>query len=368
MKSWLKYICLFACCMPMLSSCVLDEEVLDVAESCQASVELTLSYSDDSPMSRDVSPDDEDGLDDTTPEQKYLSINDIFVLAFEQEEDQTWTLLDYVKDLQLVVGDDNIYTIKGNMPQQSASKTIRFVVLTNLVQNGIVVGENALTSKESVENYLKGMLGETDSAIYDDLIYNYDVANGTWIIADRRIPMWGVSAETTLNRSKINDISEISLYRAVAKVQIWVNGKKGFKGPDNVDFTINRIDIKNVNKQGYCVSREVPDESINVQYQNASVPVNATSRQDISFDNLEVKQYFSDQIYLPEHKYQVGDVVTLTLYYTYNGQDNEVTATFKEDIIRNHSYIFNINMLEEQNGKLYYYVEWEEEDIEVEFN
>lgn len=370
MKSWLKYICLFACCMPMLSSCVLDEEVLDVAESCQATVELTLSYSDDSPMSRDVSPDDEDGsipgLDNTTPEQKYLSINDIFVLAFEQEVDQTWTLLDYVKDLQLVVGNDNIYTIKGNMPQQSASKTIRFVVLTNLVQNGIVVGENALTSKESVENYLKGMLGETDSAIYDDLIYNYDVANdGTWIIADRRIPMWGVSAGTTLNRSKI-DISEISLYRAVAKVQIWVNGKKGFKGPDNVDFTINRIDIKNANKQGYCVSREVPDESINVQYQNASVPVNATSRQDISFDDLEVKQYFSDQIYLPEHKYQVGDVVTLTIHYTYNGQDKQVTATFNEDIIRNHSYIFNINKVNEVTEEIYYVVdEWDEETINI---
>lgn len=369
MKSWLKYICLFACCMPMLSSCVLDEEVLDVAESCQATVELTLSYSDDSPMSRDVSPDDKDGsipgLDTTTPEQKYLSINDIFVLAFEQEEDQTWTLLDYVKDLQLVVGDDNIYTIKGNMPQQSASKTIRFVVLTNLVQNGIVVGENALTSKESVENYLKGMLGETDSAIYDDLIYNYDVANGTWIIADRRIPMWGVSAGTTLNRSKI-DISEISLYRAVAKVQIWVNGKQGFKGPDNVDFTINQIDIKNVNKQGYCVSREVPNESINVQYQNASVPDNATSRQDISFDDLKVKQYFSDQIYLPEHKYQVGDVVTLTIYYTYNGQDKQVTATFNEDIIRNHSYIFNINKVNEVTEEIYYVVdEWDQETINI---
>ena len=75
MKSWLIYICLFACCMPMLSSCVLDEEVVDVAESCQATVELTLSYSADRPMSRDVSPNDDGSipsLDNTTLEQKYL--------------------------------------------------------------------------------------------------------------------------------------------------------------------------------------------------------------------------------------------------------------------------------------------------------
>ena len=70
MKSWVKYIYLFACCTVMLSSCILEEEVLDAADSCETTVELTLSYSDGSPMSRDVSPDDDENLDYTTVEQK----------------------------------------------------------------------------------------------------------------------------------------------------------------------------------------------------------------------------------------------------------------------------------------------------------
>ena len=55
-----------------------------------------------------------------------------------------------------------------------------------------------------------------------------------------------------------------------------------------------------------------------------------------------------------------------TIYYTYNGQDKQVTATFNEDIIRNHSYIFNINKVNEVTEEIYYVVdEWDQETINI---
>lgn len=354
-------------CMTIFSSCTYEEEVL-VIDTNKTSIELKLSYTVEGPMSRDVSPETDGSipeLDYTTPVQKALNEDDIFVLAFEKKEDNKWTLLDIVKDLQCNDNDDESYTIKGNMIQQGENKTIRFVVLTNLLQNGIVESNPELDIKQQILLYFNEMLGKTDSEIYKNLIYSLD---GKWNIDQRRIPMWGISSETHLDQREVKIPNILYLYRAIAKVQIWVNRKNGFKGPDGNFFTINKIEVNNVNKQGYCVSLEAPEEEINIQYTKASIPNTATSRQNISFEDLNITTNYSDEIYLPEHIYNENDKVTLTLYYTYNGQDNEVTATFKEDIIRNHSYIFNINKLEEQNGKLYYYVEWEEEDIEVEFN
>lgn len=376
MKSWLTYICLFVGCILTITSCS-SEADFDVSTD-ETSVELTLSYSGDGPMSRDVGSPDEK-LDYTTTAQCALDVNDIFVLAFEQSNG-TLTLLDIVKDLQLTkANNDYTWTIKGRMPQQGANKTIRFAVLTNLTQNGVVIDEKALDTKAAVETALVGMIGDTDSEIYEKLVYNYNASQGKWVIENRRIPMWGISEATHLNQSEIN-LPPMDLYRAVAKVQIWVNNKQGIAGPDGQsgtddDFIITNIVVNNANAQGYCVSKETPDQAIDVQYEAASVPNNVAKQNAITYTPTgnAARQAYSDLIYLPEQINTNTDAITITINYTYNKEPMVGTIEFKEngvgnrfDVIRNYSYIFNINKISEVTGKVYYVVDqWDNETIDI---
>ena len=68
-------------------------------------------------------------------------------------------------------------------------------------------------------------------------------------------------------------------------------------------------------------------------------------------------------IYLPEKKNEENDNVTITVNYTYNNENLTGTIHFKKDgigdrfdIIRNHSYIFNIKTAVETDQKLIYEV------------
>lgn len=352
MKSWFTYICLFAGCVLSLPSCTYDE-VID-ADTTETSVELTLSYAD-APMSRDVgAKENADGLDYTTEAQCALDIDDIYILAFNADNDQ---LIGLVEDLYFEEDGDNLYytrKIKGRMRPLQTSTSVYFAVLTNLNQNGI---------NSDMVAFLNGMKGQESEVVYQKLIFTTD--DGRWITNRKRIPMWGKTGEATLDKNSLIDRS-CSLYRALAKVQIWVKHREGLVGTDGKNFTITKIVVNNSNAKGYCVSKEIPNNDITIQYQEASVPddngelsvVYTPTGEDIEYEiegsDSKVKyndatQAYSDFIYLPEHLNEEGDEVTLTIHYTYNGKDGEGTIYFKnyEDdtpwqVVRNHSYIFNI--------------------------
>lgn len=358
MKSWFKYICLFAGCVLSLPSCIYDE-VID-ADTTETSVELTLSYAQD-PMSRDVGSKD-DELDYTTETQCALDINDIFILAFKKTDNTTDELIGLVEDLRMVGN-----TIKGRMRPQPSAINVYFAVLANLTQNEIKEANgNEVTDMVA---FLNDMLGQTSDAVYQKLIYNTN--DGRWITNQKRIPMWGKTAIKQLNKGTlINDGCD--LYRAVAKVQIWVNGKEGLVGTtdltsDNDDFKITSIVVNNANSQGYCASLLTPDPSYAIQYEDASVPNSVSTLAPITYipedkdvvyeiDGGEKQSFndaresYSDFIYLPEHDITGGDNdVTITVNFTYNGEERTGTLYFKNyqtgnlwDVIRNHSYVFNI--------------------------
>ena len=358
MKSWFKYICLFAGCVLSLPSCIYDE-VID-ADTTETSVELTLSYAQD-PMSRDVGSKDDES-DYTTETQCALDINDIFILAFKKTDNTTDELIGLVEDLRMVGN-----TIKGRMRPQPSAINVYFAVLANLTQNEIKEANgNEVTDMVA---FLNDMLGQTSDAVYQKLIYNTN--DGRWITNQKRIPMWGKTAIKQLNKGTlINDGCD--LYRAVAKVQIWVNGKEGLAGTtdltsDNDDFKITSIVVNNVNSQGYCASLLTPDPSYAIQYEDASVPNSVSTLAPITYipedkdvvyeiDGGEKQSFndaresYSDFIYLPEHEITGGDNdVTITVNFTYNGEERTGTLYFKNyqtgnlwDVIRNHSYVFNI--------------------------
>ena len=362
MKSWFLHICLFAGCVLSLPSCTHDE-VMDT-DSIETSVELTLSYASGEPISRDVaSREDEDGLDYTTEAQCELAIDDIYILAFDQTNDK---LLGLVEELEFVEDNTtNYYTkkIKGRMRPQQAETSVYFAVLTNLNQNSIQAANGNPAA------YLKGQIGQTSSTIYQNLIYTS--ITGKWITNDVRIPMWGKTGITTLSDGSLINMG-CNLYRAVAKVQIWMDGKQGIPGSNNNstddDFKITSIVVNNVNNQGYCASLKTPSNDIKVQYTEASVPSSVSKSTSITYVPLDgdveyeiegstekqkfnaAREAYSDFIYLPEHLNDGTDNdVTITINFTYNGESRTGTLYFKNyttnetwDVIRNHSYVFNI--------------------------
>ncbi len=386
MKSWFLHICLFAGCVLSLPSCTHDE-VMDT-DSIETSVELTLSYASGEPISRDVaSREDEDGLDYTTEAQCELTIDDIFILAFDQTSDK---LLGLVEELEFVEDNaTNYYTrkIKGRMRPQQAETSVYFAVLTNLSQNAIQAANGNPAA------YLKGQIGQTSTAIYQNLIYTS--STGKWIDNGVRIPMWGKTTNTTLRNGALISMG-CNLYRAVAKVQIWMYGKQGIPGSDDNstedDFIITSIVVNNANNQGYCASLKNPNPDIKIQYTEASVPNSVSKSSSITYTPLDgdveyeiegstekqkfnaAREAYSDFIYLPEHLNDGTDNdVTITVNFTYNKEPRTGTLYFKDyttndvwDVIRNHSYVFNItavnSAVDVESALKYQVIDWE--DIE----
>ena len=385
MRSWFTYIfLLMVACGTVLTSCsnVLDEEGIAACDD-RAPVRLTISFGDSSPMSRDVDAGNDGtvpGLDYTTDLQKAMDADDVYLLVFNE---QTGLLEYQVKDLSLSNPADDNYntrTLSGTMLATGTGKTVKLVVLANLSQNNITVTLKnstslALNNKTNVQAFIDDMIGEDQTTIYEKLIYNYNVTNkgteGIWNISNRRIPMWGITAATPVPST--GTTLDCYLYRAVAKVQIWVNMKKGIAGTTdpnstNDDFKITKITVQNANSKGYCVSLNTPNESETVQYTAPSVP--SYTAQNVVYSTFTVDQAtkaFSDMIYLPEQDNTATGVtpVKLLVEYSYNGKNYTGTDAgvieFKDangafDVIRNHSYIFNINVNTDAEPTLYYQV------------
>lgn len=312
-------------------------------------VSLTVSFTGDVP-SRDVN-DKDDNLDYTTDPQSAMSSDDTYVLIVSQADNKLLGLVQDLK-LELVYNNYNEKRLLGNIPADFVGKEIRLVILTNLTQNQLDLGEE----ESSVKDFLESKIGETASSIYQSLVYSYQYEDAPWEILDkdgkqkRRIPMWGETGEFTLPVEGKN-ISCL-LYRAIAKVNIWINGKEGINS-----FKINSITVNHANNGGYVVSSKELSSDITVQYTTPDVPATVTPFSDtekITYSNLTDEQAtkaFSDVIFLPEHDNTSKEKtpVSLTVNYDFNGDKGlEKNIEFKDkseapfDVVRNHSYIFDI--------------------------
>lgn len=376
-------------CATVLTSCtdVLSEEGFGNCDD-RTTVRLTISFGgDDGPMSRDVTPPTEnDDLDYSTEPQAEIVAEDIYALVVDASSGK---FLYRIKDLDITeepAENDNYYTrtLEGTMIQ--TTQPVKIVLLANLVQNNITVNNTPLSSKDAVVAFIDGYEGKNEDVktIYNQLIYNYNETTTPWTLTGdnaRRIPMWGESQSTTVPPAQDVTLT-CYLYRALAKVQIWVNMKEGIDG-----FEINSITVNNIHTKGYCVSQADADtNSPNYDFDNDNIvdgvrpylapwiPTNPGT-QDITYGpNLNVAFAYSDMIYLPEKENEENDNVTITVNYTYNNENLTGTIHFKKDgigdrfdIIRNHSYIFNISSVaKEVDAKLIYEVQDYYVDAKVE--
>ena len=349
MKRWLSYIVMAVLCGLYLSSCAKDEEVAKAADDGNVPVRLMLSLPGST--SRAINPPTEDdALDPTTEEQS--AITDVYVLVIGSDDKLKYL----VKDLKVTstTGDYNQKVLQGTMLRTVDNEQVRLVVLTNLSQNQIT---NISTN---VQGYLEGMVGSSITDIYNALVYNY-TGPTPWTITSRSIPMWGISPQTAVPSTGVD--LECALYRAVAKVSLWVNQKKGYQHSAG-DFTITGITVKNANDKGYCVSQAALSSDETIQYEAPYVGSLTMTPQNFEYNSLTETAAYEDMIYLPEQLNSDASAVTLEVSYTYGGNSKTGTIEFKKDgtgarmnIVRNHVYVFNIQIKEDIDAKLYYTVE-----------
>lgn len=372
MNKWLSYIILALGCFG-LASCQNDDTPAQPQSDGQVSVHLQISLPGGDSAGRGAEARGvDDGYDSTTEDQRGMTVDDIYVLMFNSsnnvllkqasitglsEESSSGT--SYYREIEGVFNE---------VPGGSAN--VYFVVLANLLQNNLYNGTTPLTTKKDIDEYIeKTFLNQPASALYEALIYNYDGTSSPWNIANRRIPMWGATGEISIQSGQSLKES-CDLHRAVAKVAVLVNKGEGFE-----EFSINKIEVINAVEKGYCVSLNSP--GTDNYYTAPSVPSNPGT-QTITFDGSSYTfgNEFRNQIYLPEQNNT--DDLCMNVHYTYKGKEAVGKIRFVDsdtgvpfDVIRNHSYVFNINKVTETEieAKLYYMADqWEEETINIGFN
>lgn len=333
MKRWYSYIILLLVCIGF-ASCQDNGMVPEPQTDGRVSVHLQIALPGGDPAERGAQARDftDDGTDDTTSDQKALSDDDVFVLVFQNDR-----LIDQVKGLKFDVVSGSVNpsnrTLTGTFVQPETDGELELVVLTNLVQNNLKDITNPGLS--SIQAFFDRKEDSSPSEVYEGLIYQY--GSPAWDIKERRIPMWGTTERFQLNRA--NELSKsCNLHRAVAKLGFLINAADAKSEGRGIDgFTITDISISGVMDKGYCVSQAPMSGDY---YTAPYVPADAET-QIVTYSNLNVDKSYKDRIYLPERL--VGDKpLTITVSYTYKGKVKTKEIPFAENVIRNHSYLYNI--------------------------
>ena len=359
MKKWYSYIRLALVCIGF-ASCQDSDTVPQLQTDGRVSVHLQIALpgGDSAQRGATARSFEDGGTDDTTSDQKALSDDDVFVLVF-----QNGLLIDQVKGLRFdAVTDDtnpSSRTLTGTFVQPETDGSLELVVLTNLVQNQLV--DIASSTLSGIQAFFDGKKGSSPTAIYESLIYQY--GSSEWNIQSRRIPMWGTTGTFSLDRA--NELKKsCNLHRAVAKLGFLINAADaGSEGRGIDGFTITGIRISGVMDRGYCVSQAAMS---NDHYTTPYVPA-AAGTQTITYSDLYVTTNYKDRIYLPEQVIEENPL-TITVSYTYKGKAKTKDITFDENVIRNHSYLYNITSVTPDDFDVtisYAVEEWKSETINV---
>lgn len=359
MKKWYSYIILALVCIGF-ASCQDSDTVPQLQTDGRVSVHLQIALpgGDSAQRGATARSFEDGGTDDTTSDQKALSDDDVFVLVF-----QNGLLIDQVKGLRFdAVTDDtnpSSRTLTGTFVQPETDGSLELVVLTNLVQSQLV--DIASSTLSGIQAFFDGKKGSSPTAIYESLIYQY--GSSEWNIQSRRIPMWGTTGTFSLDRA--NELKKsCNLHRAVAKLGFLINAADaGSEGRGIDGFTITGIRISGVMDRGYCVSQAAMS---NDHYTTPYVPA-AAGTQTITYSDLYVTTNYKDRIYLPEQVIEENPL-TITVSYTYKGKAKTKDITFDENVIRNHSYLYNITSVTPDDFDVtisYAVEEWKSETINV---
>ncbi len=334
-------------------------------------------------------------LDYNTELQRYIADGDLYILVFENMgsgSTEEWVLL-AVPTITNISGDngDQTRVITAEMSRVSGSKTLLVDVVANIMENGAMNGSTSID--------FSNMIGQTREDIYEAIgtfaypensesnpygvwsLATYD-ESGSSITAHRYLPMWGQSSSSATGGGRVtysvnSSTTELDvycgLYRSVAKMGVLVDS-------ECETFDLREIYVYYPNSEGTFVSLPVEtgddanwSPSVNVQYTLPEVPSTAEAR-DIAYPLVykmsapkSAGDSYINNIYVTEadNKNNTNPVcLVVGGYYSggdYSGEgldynhinyyriDLTSTATSGTtlgegafDVIRNHSYLFNI--------------------------
>ena len=338
MKKWYSYIILLLVCIGF-ASCQDNGTVPEPQTDGRVSVHLQIALPGGDPAERGAQARDftDGGTDDTTERQKTIIKGDVYVLVFQGNTFKGSVPITSVTNQS---GNSNVKVLEGTFDATGLfGSSLKLVVLANLNQNGV----NTTFSE-----------GISESELYNSLIYSYDGTQTPWNTDTssnyRRIPMWGTTSTFTLSANQLTQSCD--MHRAVAKLGFLIDGGRGYGNK----FKITGITIKGAMNKGKCKSGA---DFSNNYYIAPDVPVDAGT-QTIKYEGLHITTSYENKIYLPEQDIAERPL-TITVAYEQNGVTKEKDIEFSENVIRNHSYIYNITVKDENVIVLSYDVyDWQD--------
>lgn len=241
-----------------------------------------------------------------------------------------------LQNMVLVHLGGNIYRLTGSLPVSNK------VLMGNHFEGKMVVYANFDMSEADLQKDYN----DTDIA---QKSFGYE-ANPEYL------PMWGVKkVDFTLTAGKRQDLEDIDLLRAVAKVKVYLSNDMKENG-----WRIHRMQLFNYNNQGYCMPGKYTDceQTASLKHEEYEHFYNSKQTSGITMTD-------DRPIYLPEYKNvdrADGNQTIIRLKLARNGnveqdapdKDKEYTLRFKEytdegkegtttnDIVRDHYYIFEV--------------------------
>ena len=241
-----------------------------------------------------------------------------------------------LQNMVLIHVGGNIYRLTGSLPVSNK------VLVGNYFEGKMVVYANFDMSPDDLQK------GYNDKIIAQKA-FDYE-ANPEYL------PMWGVKkVDFTLTAGKRQDLEDIDLLRAVAKVKVYLSNDMKENG-----WRIHRMQLFNYNNQGYCMP---------IKYAECKQTASLTHEE---FENFLVSKQTSGitmtddvPIYLPEYQNtgkNEADRCVIKLKLARNGgvekddsgnekeytlrfidyADNGAEGTTINDIVRDHYYIFEV--------------------------
>lgn len=263
-----------------------------------------------------------------------------FHVVFYQTNQQMAGIL---QNMVLIHVGGNIYRLTGSLPVSNK------VLVGNHFEGKMVVYANFDMSEDD----LKKDYNDTGIA---QKSFNYE-ANPKYL------PMWGVQkVDFTLAAGKRQDLSDIDLLRAVAKVKVYLSSEM-----KNNEWSIHSMQLFNYNNKGYCMPDKYTDcvQTASLKHEELEHFFNSIQTSGITMTD-------DVPIYLPEYQNKGKEdadkcVIKLKLNYKGNverddsGKEKVYTLRFIDytdqgtegttinDIVRDHYYTFEV--YKGSNGK-----------------
>lgn len=335
-----------------VSSCERNE-LVDDSDGIGNNVrlELCLDLSDDSSSSTKTSDYNTyvnvDTLDNYTTAQRYiakdaLGVSDVYALVFSSDEK-----LLYVPELSISGDNGDVKRVlTGTLPcAHDDETTLSVLVLINLLSNDCIPTAGSVEVLRSTIE--ASYVGQTMSDILSILTFSQE--DGVeWDLSSRYLPMSGFVEKLSISE----DIdATCSIYRSVAKIGVTVDSACE-------DFLIKEVYVYNARTEGYVHSSKKVNSSEYVQYTEPDVPSSAeVMASPLQYVSEEGTTKFKNYIYVTEADNSGDEPVYLVIggYWSSSSTPTAIsyfTVPFADDedaenpssynILRNHSYMFNI--------------------------